>query len=197
MYEIDRCCTERNRDGSVDECSSCKSVSSTCSRSLHLPTVNNKNSSSWLSLTQNYIFSSRSSFKIGGLCFPPHPTSSKLGADARKGMKGFSDQGDVHLLKFLYNHHLQWRFANAKAEASMHYQRHESQSKLYSFAKQLSDLRKSVSQKRAEFGVLRRIKTLYTIVESKLSCFYEWANLEEDYSTSLSGTTDALRICSL
>nr|XP_019066879.2 uncharacterized protein LOC109119049 [Solanum lycopersicum] len=144
MYEIDRCCTERNRDGSVDECSSCKSVSSTCSRSLHLPTVNNKNSSSWLSLTQNYIFSSRSSFKIGGLCFPPHPTSSKLGADARKGMKGFSDQGDVHLLKFLYNHHLQWRFANAKAEASMHYQRHESQSKLYSFAKQLSDLRKSV-----------------------------------------------------
>ncbi|XP_027769073.1 protein ENDOSPERM DEFECTIVE 1-like [Solanum pennellii] len=156
MYEIDRCLTERNRDSSVDECSSCKSVSSTCSRSLHLPTANNKNSSSWLSLKQNDIFASRSSFKMGGLFLPPHPTSNKLGADARKGMKGFSDQGDVHSLKFLYNHHLQWWFANAKAQASMHYQRHESQSKLYSFAQQLSDLRKSVSQKHAEFGVFEK-----------------------------------------
>ncbi|XP_027772625.1 protein ENDOSPERM DEFECTIVE 1-like [Solanum pennellii] len=98
---------------------------------------------------------------MGGLCLPPHPTSNKLGADARKGMKGFSDQGDVHSLKFLYNHHLQWRFANAKAEASMHYQRHESQSKLYSFAQQLSDLRKSVSQKHAEYiwGCLAHLLT--------------------------------------
>uniref|UniRef100_A0A0V0H271 Putative ovule protein n=1 Tax=Solanum chacoense TaxID=4108 RepID=A0A0V0H271_SOLCH len=79
----------------------------------------------------------------------------------------------------------------------MHSQRHDSQSKLYSFAQQLSDLRKSVSQKRAKLGVLRRIKTLSTILESQLPCLGEWANLEEDYSTSLSGTTDALRNCSL
>ncbi|KAL3381622.1 hypothetical protein AABB24_001638 [Solanum stoloniferum] len=197
MSEIDRCLTERNRDSSVDECSSYKSASSTCARSLHLPTANNENSSSWLSLKQNDMFASRSSFKMGSLCLPPHPTSNKLGADARKGRKAFSDQGDVHSLKLLYNHHLQWRFANAKAEASMHSQRHDSQSKLYSFAQQLSDLRKSVSQKRAELGVLRRIKTLSTILESQLPCLGEWANLEEDYSTSLSGTTDALRNCSL
>ncbi|MCD7447007.1 hypothetical protein HAX54_021640 [Datura stramonium] len=61
---------------------------------------------------------------MGSLCLPPHPTSNKLGPDARKGgRKGFSDQGDVHSLKLLYNHYLQCRFANAKAEASMHSQK--------------------------------------------------------------------------
>ncbi|MCD9645294.1 hypothetical protein HAX54_034125 [Datura stramonium] len=204
MSEIDRCLTERNRDNnsiSIDECSSYKSASSTCARSLHLPTASNENSSSWLSLKQNDMFASipsRSSFKMGSLCLPPHPTSNKLGPDARKGgRKGFSDQGDVHSLKLLYNHYLQWRFANAKAEASMHSQRQDSESRLYSFAHQLSDLRKSVNQKRAELGFLRSIKALSTILESQLPCLEEWANLEEDYSTSLSGTTGALRNCSL
>lgn len=203
MSEIDRCLTERNRDNSsssIDDCSSYKSTSSTCARSLHLPTASNENSSSWLSLKQNDMFASihsRSSFKMGSICLPPHPMSNKLGPDARKGKKGFSDQGDVHSLKLLYNHYLQWRFANAKAEASMHSQRQESQSKLYSFAHQLSDLRKSVNQKRSELGFLRRIKTLSTILESQSPCLEEWAKLDEDYSTSLSGTTDALRNCSL
>ncbi|XP_055816999.1 protein ENDOSPERM DEFECTIVE 1-like [Solanum dulcamara] len=203
MSEIDRCLTERNRDNnssSIDDCSSYKSASSTCARSLHLPTASNENSSSWLSLKQNDMSASipsRSSFKMGSICLPPHPTSNKLGPDARKGKKGFSDQGDVHSLKLLYSHYLQWRFANAKAEASMHSQREESQSKLYSFAHQLSDLRKSVNQKRTELGFLRRIKTLSTILESQSSCLEEWAKLYEDYSTSLSGTTDALRNCSL
>ncbi|CAN4108542.1 unnamed protein product [Withania somnifera] len=201
--EIDRCLTERNRDNnssSIDEFSSYKSASSTCARSLHLPTASNENSSSWLSLKQNDMFSSmpsRSSFKMGSLCLPPHPTSNKLGPEARKGKKGFSNQGDVHSLKLLYNNYLQWRFANAKAEASMYSQRKDSESRLYSFARQLSDLRKNVNQKRAELGFLRRIKTLSTILESQLPCLEEWANLEDDYATSLTGTTDALRNCSL
>lgn len=203
MSEIDRCLTERNRDNnssSIDECSSYKSASSTCARSLHLPTASNENSSSWLSLKQNDVFSSipsRSSFKMGSLCLPPHPTTNKLVPDARKGRKGLSDQGDVHSLKLLYNHHLQWRFANAKTEASMHSQRQDSESRLYSFARQLSDLRESVYQKRTELGRLRRMKTLSTILESQLPCLEEWANQEDDYSTSLSGTTDALLNCSL
>ncbi|KAK4339478.1 hypothetical protein RND71_040940 [Anisodus tanguticus] len=203
MSEIDRCLTERNRDNNsrtIDDCSSYKSASSTCARSLHLRTANNENSSSWLSLKQNDMFASipsRPFFKMGSLNLPPHPTSNKLGPDARKGRKGFSDQGDVHSLKLLYNHYLQWRFANAKAEASMHSQRQASERGLYSFAHQLSDLRKSVNQKRAELGFLRRIKALSTIVESQLPCLEEWDKLEEDYSTSLSGTTDALRNCSL
>ncbi|PHT41008.1 hypothetical protein CQW23_19862 [Capsicum baccatum] len=199
--EIDRCLAERNRDNnssSTDECSSYKS--STCARSLHLPTASNENSCSWLSLKQNDMLASipsRSSFKMGNLCLPPNPTSNKMGPDARKGKKGFSDQGDVHSLKLLYNHYLQWRFANAKAEASTHSQRQDCERRLYSFARQLSDLRESVHQKRAELGFLRRIKTLSTILESQLPCLEEWDNLEEDYSTSLSGTTDALRNCSL
>ncbi|CAN4111339.1 unnamed protein product [Withania somnifera] len=199
--EIDRCLTERNSNSSsIDECSSYKSASSTCARSLHLSTATNENSSSWLSLKQNDIFASipsRSSFKMGSLCLPPHPTSNKLGPEAKKGKKGFSNQGDVHSLKLLYNNYLQWRFANAKAETSMHSQRKDSESRLYSFACQLSDLRESVNQKGAELGFLRRIKTLSTILESQLPCLEEWANLEDDYSTSLTGTTDALHNCSL
>lgn len=203
MPEVDRCLTERNRDNNsrtFDDCSSYKPASSSCARSLHLPTAGNENSSSWLSLKPNDMFASipsRSSFKMGSLCLPPHPTSNKLGPDARKGRKGFCDQEDVHSFKLLYNRYLQWRFANARAEASMHSQRQDNEGRLYSFAHQLSGLREAVHRKRAELGYLKRIKTLSTILEAQLPCLEEWANLEEDYSTSLSGTTGALRNCSL
>lgn len=203
MPEIDRCLTERNRDNNnktFDDCSSYKSASSTCARSLHLPAANNENSSSWLSLKPTDMFASipsRSSFKMGSLCLPPHPSSNKLGADARKVRKGFSDQEDVHSFKLLYNRYLQWRFVNAKAETSMNSQRQDSERRLYSFAHQLTDLRDAVHQKRAELEYLQRIKTLSTILEAQSPCLEEWANLEEDYSTSLSGTTSALRNCSL
>lgn len=44
-----------------------------------------------------------------------------------KAKKVASHQEDVHSLRLLHNHYLQWRFANAKAEASMKAQKREAE----------------------------------------------------------------------
>lgn len=70
-----------------------------------------------------------SSVKMGGgVSRPPHPSSCiRSGLDPRKGRKVPNQQEDVHYLKMLSNHCLQWRFANAKAEASIHAQKQEAE----------------------------------------------------------------------
>lgn len=122
--------------------------SSTCARSLNLTALSSTehwscNSSSWHSLrasdlTETYT-PSRALVKnpIGNVSLPPHPSCIKLGIDARKGRKHFTHQEETHSLKLLHNHYLQWRFANAKAEASMHVQKVETEvsfSQNYSYA---------------------------------------------------------------
>lgn len=78
---------------------------SACSRSLNLPlSSSGKMMGESLSLP------------------PPHPACTKPGpaADvARRGRKIFNHQEQVHSLRLLHNNYLQWRFANAKAEASL------------------------------------------------------------------------------
>ncbi|KAI4296109.1 hypothetical protein L6164_036094 [Bauhinia variegata] len=132
------------------------------------------------------------SLKMGGLCLPPVPPCAKPGTDARKVKKGSSHQEDVHTLKLLYNRHLQWRYANAKAEFSMKAQQRESEKALYSLAMKISELRDSVNRKHIELGLLRRAKTLSTILESQIPNLDEWSALEGDYSVSLTEATQAL-----
>lgn len=74
------------------------------------------------SVNRSAVFSSSSSkpatgVKVGSLP-PPHPAQMKAGiAEARKGRCSSGHAEDVHALKLLYNRHLQWRYANAKAVA--------------------------------------------------------------------------------
>lgn len=67
------------------------------------------------------------SVKVGGLCLPPVPPCPKPGADTRKAKKCSSHQEDFHCLRMLYNRHLQWRYASAKAQSSMKAQQRESE----------------------------------------------------------------------
>ncbi|KAI3456629.1 hypothetical protein Pfo_013292 [Paulownia fortunei] len=135
-----------------------------------------------------------SSVKMGGgISRPPHPSSCmRSGLDARKGRKVSNHQEDVHSLKMLSNHCLQWRFANAKAEASIHAQKQEAERKLCSLGGKISYIRDNVKKKRTELAVLRGIKTLTMIVEAQMPYLDEWSTLEEDYSNSVSGTANAL-----
>lgn len=74
------------------------------------------------SVNRSAVFSFSSSkpatvVKVGSLP-PPHPAQMKAGiAEARKGRCSSGHAEDVHALKLLYNRHLQWRHANAKAVA--------------------------------------------------------------------------------
>ncbi|KAK6123896.1 hypothetical protein DH2020_042360 [Rehmannia glutinosa] len=135
-----------------------------------------------------------SSVKMGGgISLPPHPSSCmRSGLDARKGRKVSNHHEDVHSLKMLSNYYLQWRFANAKAESALHAQKQEAERKLCSLGGKISEIRENVKRKRNEFAVFRGIKTLTTIVEAQMPYLDDWSALEEDYSNSLSGTTNAL-----
>lgn len=78
----------------------------------------------------NAVFKSSVSLaKMGGLCLPPVPpcVTAKPGTETRKAKKVSSQQEDIHSLKLLHNRYLQWRYANARAEASLQAQQEEAQ----------------------------------------------------------------------
>lgn len=128
-----RLLAERNGSrGNVTGSDSSKFYASPCSRSLNLPLSNcehslyysvKTNEKTAPSLSKPYL----NSMKTGSLYLPPHPPCTKLALDARKGRKVSSHQEDMHSLRMLQNHYLQWRYANAKAEFSMHAQRRETE----------------------------------------------------------------------
>eukprot|EP00252_Welwitschia_mirabilis_P015830 TRINITY_DN3519_c0_g2_i2.p1 TRINITY_DN3519_c0_g2~~TRINITY_DN3519_c0_g2_i2.p1 ORF type:complete len:526 (+),score=103.19 TRINITY_DN3519_c0_g2_i2:241-1818(+) len=52
-----------------------------------------------------------------------NPSLLSFGVDVRKGKKGLSQVEDIHDLRMLNNRLLQWRFVNARSEATMHAQK--------------------------------------------------------------------------
>ncbi|GKV18870.1 hypothetical protein SLEP1_g29195 [Rubroshorea leprosula] len=134
------------------------------------------------------------SVKPGGLSLPPVP---KPGTDTRKAKKVCSLQEDVHSLKLLHNHWLQWTFTNAKAEATMQFQKGETERTIYSLGLKISTLYDSVKRKRIELGVLQRMKTLTTILEAQMPYLDTWSAFQEEYSNSLSEAVEALLNASL
>ncbi|XP_062017309.1 protein ENDOSPERM DEFECTIVE 1-like isoform X1 [Rosa rugosa] len=181
-----------------------KFSASPCSRSLNLPP-----SSSEHLLFQSIKGSDKlesafskpyaNAVKIGGLCLPPVPpcASAKPGSEIRKGKKVSSLREDAHSLRLLQNRYLQWRYANATAQASMLAQQRESERTHYSLALKITELYDSVKRKRIDLGVLQRTKTLSTILEAQIPYLDQWFSLQEDYSISLAEATQALLNASL
>ncbi|KAL1811085.1 hypothetical protein DCAR_0623203 [Daucus carota subsp. sativus] len=162
-------------NGGESQLSSKLSSASPCSRSLNLLNSSVKAMGFNLSLP------------------PPHPMPlTKQGDVARKGRKLSNREEQVHSLKMLHNHYLQWIFVNAKSQASFHAQTRDAEGKLYSLGAKISDLSAVVRRKRMELEYLKRIKTLTTIVENQIPYLDEWSALEEEHSSSLSGTSQAL-----
>ena len=128
-----RLLAERNCGrGNVNGAESSKFSASPFSRSLNL-TPSSSDQSLFHSIKTSEKLASvlskphTNSMKNGSIYLPPLPPCTKPGTDARKGRKVSGHQEDVHSLKLLHNHYLQWRFANAKAEATMQAQRRETE----------------------------------------------------------------------
>lgn len=128
----------------------------------------------------------------GKVCLPPVAPCTKTVMDAKKGRKVSGHQEDVHSLKLLHNHYLQWRFANAKAEATMQAQKREAEKMLFSLTVKLGDLYNSVMRKRAELGIVQRTKAVSAILDSQMPHLDGWSAFEADYLASLSEVTQAL-----
>ncbi|KAL6343297.1 hypothetical protein AAG906_022372 [Vitis piasezkii] len=198
-----RLLAERNCGrGNVNGAESSKFSASPFSRSLNL-TPSSSDQSLFHSIKTSEKLASvlskphTNSMKNGSIYLPPLPPCTKPGTDARKGRKVSGHQEDVHSLKLLHNHYLQWRFANAKAEATMQAQRRETEKALYSLGVKISDLYELVKGKHIELGLLQRTNILVTILEAQMPFLDEWSILEGDYSVSLSEAIQALVNASL
>ncbi|XP_043687846.1 QWRF motif-containing protein 6-like [Telopea speciosissima] len=158
-----------------------------CVNSLFSPARPIYKSASLVALKPNPISTKTSIF------LPPHPSNTKLGPEARKGRKVSSNQEDVHALRLLHNHYLQWRYVNAKAEAVMQSHRTAAERSLYGLWCNISQLHDSVKRKGMELGQLKKKITLSAILEAQMPYLEEWSAIEENYSTSLSGAIKALQ----
>ncbi|XP_023002124.1 QWRF motif-containing protein 2-like [Cucurbita maxima] len=120
------------------------------------------------------------------------PSALNFANDIRRGKMGDTRMADAHSLKTLYNRLLQWRFVNARADATSSIQSLNAERNLFSAWNSISKLRESVAAKRHEMQLLQHKLKLASILKSQMTCLDELDLLDEDFSSSLSDITEAL-----
>ncbi|KAK8624270.1 hypothetical protein V6N13_065619 [Hibiscus sabdariffa] len=104
---------------------------------------------------------------------------------------------DAHLLRLLHNHLLQWRFVNARADATLSAKKSNTEKSLYNVWTTTSKLRESVRTKRNELQFLRQNLKLISILKGQMIFLDEWTVLDHDYCSYLSGAIEALTASTL
>ncbi|KAA8528476.1 hypothetical protein F0562_035831 [Nyssa sinensis] len=125
------------------------------------------------------------------------PSILSFAADIRRGKLGENRIVDAHLLRLLYNRHLQWRFVNARTDASLLVQRVTAEKSLYNAWVTTLKLRRSIISKRMELQLLKQNLKLYSILMGQMIYLDNWDIVEGDHSSSLSGAIKALKACTL
>lgn len=125
------------------------------------------------------------------------PSILSFSVDIRRGKIGEDRIGDAHRLRLLHNCYLQWRFANARADATFIIQRQNAEKDLWGAWITISELRHSVTVKRMKLLLLKQRLKLTSILKGQMTCLEEWSLLERDHSSSLLGATEALRASTL
>ncbi|RWR72801.1 QWRF motif-containing protein 2-like protein [Cinnamomum micranthum f. kanehirae] len=125
------------------------------------------------------------------------PSILSFAADVRRGKMGENKIEDAHMLRLLYNRHLQWRFVNARADSAMSLQRLTAEKNLYNAWITTSKLRDSVTIRRIRLLLLRQNLKLTTILKGQMSYLEEWTLLDRDHLSSLTGAIEALKASTL
>ncbi|KAI3831755.1 hypothetical protein MKX03_002527 [Papaver bracteatum] len=125
------------------------------------------------------------------------PSILSFAADVRRGKMGETRVVDAHLLRLLYNRSLQWRFINARSDTALLVQRITAERNLYNAWVTMSELRDSVTVKRIKLQLRRQNLKLTSILKGQMTYMEEWALLDRDHSSSLSGATEALKASTL
>ncbi|XP_039037882.1 QWRF motif-containing protein 2-like [Hibiscus syriacus] len=123
------------------------------------------------------------------------PSILSLVGDAIK--IGENKVSDAHLLRLLHNHLLQWRFVNARADATLSSKRSNTEKSLHNAWTTTSKLLESVRAKRNELQLLRQNLKLISILKGQMIFLDEWAVLDHDYCSYLSGAIEALTASTL
>ncbi|KAI3785421.1 hypothetical protein L1987_44539 [Smallanthus sonchifolius] len=164
--------------GVVRPASPCKSVLSSPSRSMSSPTR------------------ARSAIGSNSNLGSTHSILS-FAAETRRRKVGDDAIFDAHVLRLLHNKYLQWRFANARADAAMLVQRATAQKSLYNSWVTTSKMRQSVISKQMEIQQLRQNLKLYTVLKNQTRYLKGWDQVERDHIVSLSGTIVSLESSTL
>lgn len=117
-------------------------------------------------------------------------------ADIKKGKKT-NQLEEAHQLRLLYNRHLQWRFANARAETALYIQKITAEQTLYNVWETNLELWDSVIRKRIDLQQLNLELKLNSVLSEQMAYLENWALLERDHSTSLNGAIKDLEACTL
>ncbi|KAH7867241.1 hypothetical protein Vadar_030832 [Vaccinium darrowii] len=129
--------------------------------------------------------------------FGETPSVLSFAVDVRRGKVGENRLGDAHLLRLLYNRHLQWRFVNARTEAALLVQRNSAEKNLWNAWITTSELRDSVTKKRHRLQLLKQKLKLASILKGEVTGLEKWACLDKDHSVSLLGAIEALKASTL
>ncbi|GMI74594.1 QWRF domain containing 2 [Hibiscus trionum] len=125
------------------------------------------------------------------------PSILSFSVDIRRGKVGEDRIVDAHTLRLLYNRYLQWRFANARAEAVFMAQEFRAEKDLWNAWVTTSELQYSVTLKRIKLLLLRQKLKLTSILKGQISHLEAWAVLDGDHTSSLLGATEALKASTL
>ncbi|KAK4258829.1 hypothetical protein QN277_005231 [Acacia crassicarpa] len=125
------------------------------------------------------------------------PSILSFSVDLRRGKIGEDRIFDAHTLRLLYNRYLQWRFINARADATLKMQKLNAEKHLWNAWASISELRHSVILKRIKLLLLRQKLKITAILKGQMPHLEEWALLDKDHSSSLLGATEALRASTL
>ncbi|TQE05332.1 hypothetical protein C1H46_009025 [Malus baccata] len=156
-------------------------------------------SSSSLSPSRGYSPSRRSSVEstLNKSYSGPAPSILSFSVDTRRGKMGEDRIVDAHMLRLLYNRYLQWRFVNARSDATFMVQRRNAEKNMWNAWVTTSELRHSVTLKKIKLLLLRQKLKLTSILRGQISYLEEWGLLERDHSSSLLGATEALQASTL
>ncbi|KAJ4824535.1 hypothetical protein Tsubulata_037414 [Turnera subulata] len=125
------------------------------------------------------------------------PSILSFAVDLRRGKMGEDRIADAHMLRLLYNRYLQWRFVNARADATFKVQRQNAEKNVWNAWVTISELRHSVTLRRIKLLLLRQKLKLTSILKRQISYLEEWSHLDRDHSNSLEGATEALKASTL
>ncbi|XP_057501802.1 QWRF motif-containing protein 2-like isoform X2 [Actinidia eriantha] len=125
------------------------------------------------------------------------PSVLSFAVDVRRGKVEENRLVDAHLLRLLYNRQMQWRFVNARTEATLVVQTNSAEKNLWNAWITISDLRDSVTKKRHRLQLLRQKLKLASILKGQITCLEHWASFDKDHSVSLLGAIEALKASTL
>ncbi|KAL4303749.1 hypothetical protein GQ457_10G016230 [Hibiscus cannabinus] len=142
---------------------------------------------------------SPSRMRTSTLSSQPHTSTSVLSfiADFKKGRKGANYIEDAHQLRLLYNRYLQWRFANARAEAVLYIQKITVEETLFNVWNATLGLWDAVIKKKINLQQLKLELKLNSVLNDQMGYLNNWALLERDHISSLAGAVEDLEASTL